>query len=534
MIYGEETLKIPMNRGLWYNRANDSIPEGYCSEFVNLLVDDIGNVIPRGAFRPVILTGDGVTPGVTGAYTFLSAFITENRFRPVGGYGTNTTAFLDTWNKYAVNYRGSIAQKAFNNVNLDTGYAGPLVQYRDRFYFVTAGGIRRFSGLSFVAPATTAAAYTEAVVEATITSLSGLIFHKTRLFGWIDNRVKFTDEVTVGGYPETWNVAANFFDLPSDGAPTIHAMFNINGMLYIFSEDGVYTASIYGSPVNWTVKAYDKSLLINDPRKICQSRNGIVYYSDGSTVYAYNGERSIEVGQPIKDALRYPESSGGIAHKIFPFENGIIVNVLHYTSGGDLMFGKLYYFDGNLWTEITIGTNDIIEVGYAFTNPTISGNTLVPDNKSTSTSFLNVFLGSFVGGGTSVVLYYVDDKYQDYISDNTYDNIVCAMTVPAHASVVHEKRFKYGYLDLYSDPITLTKDDVSQDITGTPDTLPLLPLSLDKNYLVKFKLPQLVRRLALRFTMDLQGFDSGYSPFKLKGLYALMNTHRTEPDELSG
>lgn len=534
MIYGEEDILFSDFKGLWESTTPEKTPNGFCSEFINVVVNESGNIAPRGSFKNCIAAagaGAGFNTGTISATAkpklltyppgvqFLGAATVNRPIAAAGGYLWNYDAF------------GTLEKTQYTTVvNNPVFHNREWVMYRDNLYSCSsAASVYKISNWNF------AVANSGALTETNVAgspALTGLVFHKSRLFGWKNQRVYFTDAIAVGGYPETWNTAANFFDLPSTSTPLIHDMFVFNGTLYIFAEDGIYTVSVYGAPTNWVVKLVSSDIVINNKSCVCLAEDGFVYYTTQKNIFVYNGERSVDIGGPLQ-AIINKGGPIGVSVSVFPFEKGILANILQYSTDGTRRYvsnSRVFHFDGKYWSEFTFrnGTSQGVMIRNAYVQFPIFG--MVPNTYSTKVSYLQLYYGDYSGTvtGNQEIVYYDPD---DYAEDFT-----CSVKFPVTASFNMEKRFKYGYLDLYSRLTTLTKADISQGVPSTPDTLTMSPVTDDKNYLLRFKLPQIVRRLSVKLSMAILASSAlrGEPPFEIKQMGLVVNTGRKEPDGVSG
>ena len=530
MIFGEESMNVKFNKGLWESDAPEKTPDGFCSEFTNCLVDDIGNIVPRPAF---VRCGQSTViaqayPNV--AISFKPAYYGNFRHRKLGGYGTNNPdGWLNTETKLT-NYKKSLSTDSTNSVATITGGHtfdwSTACMYRDRIYAFcsTDSAIKRLTGWSFVG----ASALTETTVGVTPTAISGMLFFKSRLFAWYQNRVMFTDEITAGGYPETWNTGTNFFDLPSDGSPTINNIFVIDNTMWAFTEDGVYTVLVYGAPSNWIVRKVNERIITTSKYDSCISSDNIIFFKTDESVFAFNREKIVEVGAPIKHVLQN-RGSVGLVSAIFTSEKGLFLSVQQLGSGGTyytLEGATTYYFNGNGWSKITYGSNTFLSISQCFA----SRDALALSNWSSSRiTYISLLYGTAAGSLSSEFLYVAENNYAETMS--------CVFKVVIKDMAFRERRFKYGYLDIYSRLSGYFKTNISQGLIS-PDadeeTYNLTPVPTDKNFLSKFKAPQLVKSFLLKFRQELTAGAAivGTPPFQVKAVDLIVNTSRNVSDSV--
>jgi len=400
--------------------------------------------------------------------------------------------------------------------------------YRDRLYGGSSSGIKRVSGWNFNA----ASVPVETLLATSPANTKGLIFFKSRLFGWVRNRLHWTDEITVGGYPETWNTAVNFADIPSYSTPTIHNIHIMNNTMYLFCQDGVYTLQVYGPPSSWVLKKVFPGIkTFSTGDSILSSDGSFIYYTDRRSVFAFNGESVFEIGIPIKEIFTW--SSYFIVTQLNVFQKGFLLTIQQveqYVDGFALnraITSRVFYYTGTVWTEITIGVNTLIAVNSTFCNVRVPA-------WASSTDYLDSYVNLTVGTSYTAVNNYIT-KYNDnsYGMDLVTDVVQPSLRVPVKENLINMKKFKYGFLDLFK--------GVSNDLIYTSTYAPGIAVAeealstvgaLETNMVLKFKLPQMSRRLSLRLRFLSVFATRGMVPFKIKKVSLVLNTHRTTPDHV--
>jgi hypothetical protein len=425
------------------------------------------------------------------------------------------------------NYKKSLSSDATNSATTTshTFDWSTACMYRDRIYAFcsTDSAIKRLTGWSF----TGASALTETTCGVTPTAILGMFFFKARLFAWYNNRIFFTDEISAGTYPETWNTGTNFLDLPSDGSPTIHNIFTIDNTLYVMSEDGVYTVLVYGTPSNWIVRKINERIITTSKFDSCISADNVIFFKTSESIYAYNREKIVEIGGPVKKALQ-ERGTVAVVSAIFTSELGLFLSVQKLGSGGTyytLEGASTYYFNGNGWTKIVLGSNTFLSVSQCFGARDI----LALSNWSSSRiTYVSFIYGTAQGSLTTEFLYLAENNYIETMS--------CIFSIPVREALIKEKKIKSGAIDLYSRLASIFKTNISQGLdspSSSEDTLTLSATSTDKNFFKRFKTPQMIRRLTIKFRQEITSGAAivGTPPFQVKSIVLFSNTHRNEPDD---
>lgn len=395
-VYGEETFEIKTNKGLWVSPPITSIaanpnfpadfpvggkvPDDYCTTLINMIKGPDGNWTHRGSFYSVFEIQNALGDLYTTArdstldlHSGVKEFLTgdESKFIvDLAAYKSNLPTAINLAERKLYNYRptdGVVAGTASYSTFQYTAFAQTYqprthLLYKDRIYAAnSAGSWYRITGWgAFTALVPTA--LTETLLPGAnnngMSNLTGQFVFKDRLFCYRDNRVWYTDVATAGGYPETWDSTLNFFDLPSAGSPAIWNAFIINNLVYLFTEDGVYTLQVYGTPDNWVVRKLRDDIVIYHHYAACVN-NGVIYFANYGGVFAFNGDQLVEIGQPL--SYLFQNFSTFTGYGVSSFADGITLTIQKYQDGLPtfskyvLSSSSVYYFDGEVWSEFQIG-----------------------------------------------------------------------------------------------------------------------------------------------------------------------------------
>ena len=390
MIYGEEIQRVDFSKGLWLSDSLENVPDGYAANLVNMHVNPVGNLDIRTNYAWLsssvscptgqILETNGSYPGA--GYTLRKTAVCfdlapggASAYDPIWlgvARNANTPSCVYSW-LYATGDMMQVTKNAGAIANVPQS----VCQYRDRYYVLT--------GTNATAPtgSTTVLRFifgSSSITDSTITTiLSGahqILTFRDRIFAFsITNQaIYYTDQATVGGYPETWS-ASNVIYLPDAGAIVYNAFVH-NDRIYMFTNRGVYQLYATGSPSNWSLQPVNPNIKVYQKDSVALV-NGTFVYTDTESVYLYTGgTQIIEVGQPIKYAYSakvvdhsYPISgsatvySGPSEYRILPYLEGFILALGYHnnTSGAtdwkQTRAPKYYYFNGETWSEIQFDYN---------------------------------------------------------------------------------------------------------------------------------------------------------------------------------
>jgi len=547
VIYGEEAVELSFQKGLWISDSPDT-PEGYCQELKNLHVTDKGTLAVRQSLLGAFASPTALTVHITTTLVFSTTdsvpYYPDSHaqsFQQLTPRATDLPVLIvdgaspvDVINKRR---NSSSSSRSRNDNTISPAPAGPYVQYSDRvYYFNSANGVYRVSGWSFTA----GVALTTVLIAASPTNPSGysnlhMFEFKDRLFLVVGNRVYFTETATAGGYPETWDTAANFFDLP---VKEIHKVYVQNGIVYFFTPEGVYTLQIYGPPSSWFIKPFDTDVQTMGYFSVAYNK-GVFYIIHNKEVYVYNGKQNVKISAPIDS---YLEECNGVG--VFAFEEGVLVCGQKYIAGSGtstiMAASRVFYFNNETWSEITLSGHALLSV-YDSVVDIISDLT-----EGRPTSFVKLIYGNEITSSADAVsrvfqTFYVSRKYVSGDSVNISApalNIDFVVTPVSHSRpVIKEKRIKYGYLNVYSTLSTLYATPSIEGVAQAEQTLTLSGVT-DKNYLIKLKMPGFLRRLSVKIrgsvTAAALGVPATTSPIEIKSLHAVLNTHRNEENNDGG
>lgn len=550
MIYGEESEEIVFNNGLWISESSE-IPAGFAFSLKNLIVTPKGTLVPRksmiGAFSEAVsvvateeIYVDDVLP--YRSFPYYPMFYTKPSVLNPNSALTNIPIFIEphptisaavTVNIRAVNGRVDSAGDYASKINhrLANGYpASNWVQYSDRIYaFFSGVGVKKLSGWDFTTASNVSLTETLIAGSPNLSTISYsyvtfLDLYKDRLFLTIGNRVYYTDTAAPGGYPETWNTASGFFTVAS---PSISYTTVFNNIMYLFTPTGVWSLQVNGPPASWLLRKINETINVNHAGAVCFNQGLFYYIANNNDIHAWNTQDNPNhISGPIDEYLATCQGVG-----IFAFEDGCIVCAETYKpseggyngSGGTysadptkavLEQSRLFYFDGNVWTELTLFDQDVLAAP-GFT--VIIGSSVLVQSTFTNqkpATYLTVLSGMFGDYPYLSQTYYVDplNCWGDAdISDPTDGTVTVTKPVvwelvPAtlRQETTKNKRVKMGFLN-----ITSIRDEtlveVQQSIDGNsyeqenPLVLTKEVDTQDRAFLERFEVDTFARRLKIKF-----------------------------------
>ena len=463
MIYGEETSRIPFTNGLWLSDSPD-IPPGFCADLKNMLVIAPGVLQVRQSFNACF------SAVLTSADTFLK--IRDQVVGRTAQYFTNTSYLSKVNNQVsngvAVIHNARDAAKTLSLINYSPTTAGNTLEstranvYAASTYatsgFVNYGGTVYFYQESIGVRSIATFDFTPGAHTTTVATIAGspnygantldspvtLFTFKDRLFLVNKKRVAYTDAATAGGFPTTWNIGTNFFDIP---AGTIYRAFIFNNNIYFFTSIGIFTLQVYGSPASWVLRQINIFETTQSYNGVCQ--NGALFYMvHNRSILAFNGSSTVSISEPIDDYLAGCEGIG-----VFPFEDGVLVCAQTYTgpkATTTIDSSRVFYFNGKQWSEITLSGFSILCVKDALIDVSCS----ISEQVATSVvefAYSNTAID--VGANLTSQTFIVNRKLVAGDGTLLYSaNLPIEFTVTPVSFIGvpnREKRIKYGYLSTF-------------------------------------------------------------------------------------
>jgi hypothetical protein len=365
-VFGEETVKIPMQFGL--DPVGIPVSEKSFNILTNLIRTEDNSLAIREDF--LMLMDVAKTPRVLPVTTGIVPKNTSERdmevFTATGSASVNTPSLLmcfddgTTRDVNWVNYNNVPTPQITTQTIATARGIKAFCQYKDRYYasnvtdtifrvsnFTTAGGALTITDLVAIA------------------GVNILISFKNRIFGIFKNRIYYTDLPAIGGYPETWSSSLNFVDMPtSDLDLTIYNALVYKDRMYLFTDRGVYYFSANGAPINWSIQLVSPDYPIYHRDSVCLNK-GFIFLTNQVRVFAFNGVTFKDVTGSLTGLYRLWGSTGATIVKLYPYDNGIIAEsisygiITNYTRAGS----RIFYFDLVGWTELDLNSGTFITAG---------------------------------------------------------------------------------------------------------------------------------------------------------------------------
>lgn len=356
MIYGEESIPIPVGRGIDSYNHTANLEDGFCSSVKNFIAKGDRLVTRRGFIPPLNIDTRSTYPtnGHDVWYTRLPDVTQETWPVAIWGVGADTWMIRQFDRDAPGSTSGDLSIVKFGSIQHFRG----AVAYLDKIYVLDDSGLNVDTAWNW-----SAGSVTETLITADLAGKRGLFVFKDRLWCWDDNKIYYTDAPTSpGAYPETWDVNGKFIHIGAGtGLGKIHSIIPIGTKLFIFTNTGFYNVSVLGSPANWVTRLVDATVAVN--HQSCAYENkGFIYFVDTRGVWVTNQDEVKLISEPIQDNF-----DTGILEetyyewKLVPFDDGILVCKTKTVLDGIFPAGtqkttteaKLFYskLDNISWTE---------------------------------------------------------------------------------------------------------------------------------------------------------------------------------------
>lgn len=543
-IYGESVHRIPVGKGIYTAELPSNIPDGFSESAYNFVAtgDSLENRIgirqttityskdylqnPIGYYHVMKNLGDAFGVALAwAAYNPATAATSMSLLRAMGVGG------------------GGDGYIEFNPGTAVTS----ICQYNNTIYFSSSASpyVSKITNINWVTDAVTIA--TVPTSSVTGAPLLGLMPFKDRLFGYTGNRIYYTEIAALGGLPETW-VTTNYIPVNGvNGAIGIQSIVPLGNKIFIFTNNGTFVLTVQGEPASWILKPFDSESSCTSSVSAFEMK-GIIYYVNSAGVWATNGASITKLSGVIEDI--FFQSKGSWAYLIYPYEDGILLSVIKYTSAGsgkmDAPNCRLFYtkLDPVAWTEWGIqpqpgevnnfGANRLVYFTglskkiSSFTNnsPSVYGLAVVSDSSEATPQNHRLQLVIFDGGENQLITragdtvtvpipLFLKTKYVD--GGNAYS----------------DKFAKEGLLELYtSDTKHMFESSWDMDATtGSTTTVRVTDYEEftvgNASNLIRIWAQFYWRRCAFLFKANLQ---SNTSQIKIKDIAIRMDVGRPEPE----
>ena len=518
-VVGEQHIAINTQRGLYITNTPDLLPDGYCQSIINLFRTVKGTWETRKGFT--FLGAVKVqTTDVQASFNPTTQSIPDNPHLSIyytelqGGFQAPhiILSYIDNAGLNKIqHWTGRIT--AGNVESATQGLASVIAQpttfsqFRNKIYCAAGWLIYNIPEAGFLYTSATPAGTLAPALIATLPGTNAfttadsrpiLVNYFNRTFHCYGSRVTYTDVALTAAWADVWNAGANFFDLPTTnlGNCNIYDAIQLNGVLYFFTDKGVFALNGEDTTDTWSVRFITDAIKIYS-RGAVALINGTFIATDKKKLMVFNGVQPKEFGTEIGYVFNVFNS-----FSIQPFLKGFILTCRYFAVSGITWIiaappagtnsweygqSRNLYFDGTVWVDISFGTS-----------------ITVPDQKHVLFGSANKQKNLYTRDGNSYLAVYDQAGtqyhmvYYDYLNngDSNYDhatktfNIVRLKTKDIEEALwMRYTRIKRAAIRVFSLITTVTINRYKQGSTiadALPDTIALTSVS-DNNYLLNAK-----------------------------------------------
>lgn len=534
-VFGEETFKLPIFNGLG---ITDRPTVDLCPQLTNLFMSAEEEYRLREDLVTIqALTKANVAIPVTSGTPRSIMETTLEIFTAVGSETVDSPSLLAFYANGA-----AAGDCTWLNTNVTTPLGNSVVQvvpatygvkafcqYKDRYYGsngLTAGKIYRISGFAVGGPALT---MTDVLAT---NGVDILLTFKSRVFGIKKGRIYYTDLPAIGGYPETWNAALNFVDIPSvDYDVTVHNAIIYKDKIYMFTDKGIYVFTASGAPENWSIQLVSSNYPVYDRDSVCINKN-LIFMTDQQSVTMFDGSEFKNVGVNVR-AVFHNFTTTYAWFSVYPFEDGVILCRNTFTNSAGNYAGsatnagkKVLYYNMTAWAEIEWKDN-----AWAVLK---AGKNLLPYRGKTASSWIYMLTGApvqlcfFYDSG----LWKGDTTTTDYAAGFRWRKPVALESPSPFLKSRSHKRFKfievYGYLNDVNPGGSILAMN-GEPVTSTSDGQSIFKVPADSVYGSSFKAIT-AAPLLIAGEIDISLSGANFPPFLLIGAECIYNQDNRDRD----
>lgn len=366
-VYSEETHEITVGKGIDLFNHPARLEPGFCVTATNF-VANVDRLTTRNSFISALgIDTDETTPiqidtrgpypgtGVNNYYSHLPNSSDESW--PVAMY----TASSEIWAIRQFNKDAPLTtdytESPYKEFTTHTNFRGACV-YLDRIYINASGGIGYMEDFDW-----DAGTYTFTQVNTTgPTGTRGLFVFKDRMWAWDDTKIFYTAVPdSPGAYAEDWD-EGNFIVIGSGtGLGKIQSIIPVGTQLYVFTENGLYTVAVIGSPVNWVVRLIDSTVSVKTPN-CAYEHKGIVFFVDSNGVWVTDGSEVKPISKNLEPLFDLGLQTDFYAQwKLVPLDDGLLIGRQLISRSGSVAGFRMFYtpLDNIAWTEFTLSVSTV-------------------------------------------------------------------------------------------------------------------------------------------------------------------------------
>lgn len=375
-VFGEETLPLPIFNGMGdtdkvVSIGPKSLNEDLCGTLVNLFLSAEKEYRVREDLILIQQLTGKTAPVIAVATNPVPRHLYETSLDIFTAVGSETVdsptllSFFDdgtTRNVSWINCNSVTPSTIVQTVPSGYGGVKAFCQFKDRYY-ASNGSTKIYRISNFTTTPATPVTVTDLLVVTGGVDI--LITFRSRVFGIKKGRIYYTDLPAIGGYPEVWNSSTNFVDIPSvDYDVTCHQAYIYRDKMYLFTDKGIYSFNINGSPANWSIQLVSSGFPIFDRDSVCINKN-IIFLTDQQSMVSFDGSTFKRISDNIRSFF-YNNANGNVVwFNIYPWEDGVLLIRNHFnnfsTNYASPANFEVYYFNQVIWTEIQYSGSNHIE-----------------------------------------------------------------------------------------------------------------------------------------------------------------------------
>jgi hypothetical protein len=549
-VYSEESVKIPVGMGLDTYNHPARLEPGFSVVATNVVAKQ-DRLVTRYAFippfdvisvegdltigDPIDTRSDYAGTGEKDFYSQIAAGINPDYPIAIWAQGEKTWAIrqFDTDNPSSTVYDEAYIADFSSDLSNFRG----ACTYLDRIYVNANGIISRCTAWGWEpGDVTKTTMNTDGP-----TNSRGLFVFKDRMWTWEDDKIWYTDvPASPGAYAEVWG-DTNFITIGSGtGLGKIQSIIPVGTSLFVFTESGLYTVAIIGSPINWVVRLIDQTVCVDSPN-CAYHYKGLVFFIDRRGVWVTEGGTVKSISEKIKNIFNDNTISieATIRHKLVPLHDGILICRSLLGRNGTFLGASLYFtpLDYIAWTKFELSTS----ISQASLRNLIAGFTNIETHKLWGANNFVVLVHDSTSDGstpTAELKWYIPyptDVFQNSGAPNASEASVVSTVrtgISTHREL-EDKRSLYGYLNIdameSSEDLNISYRWITEHQTTSQELIDS-ELINTRSAQIKIEGPDIWRQIQLEVVMT--SSDEVYQ-YSLLGASLETQSHRKTPRELS-
>lgn len=560
----DQLIEVNFGGGLYSADLPSAIPENYCSECLNAVPtgtsveNRFGITKASVGFKESEIDVDQINQ----SFTYLGPSGSPNHPIMIWGAkldsGLEELHLLREGNPFDDPGGDLVADGYFSSI-VNRNFQGS-VKYGTRIYIFFDDGVTFLSDLNWSTPSLTLTTVSGAP---TVISSEPIHFFD-RLWVAGGSKLYYTEPPTSSGaFPGTWNTVTNFITVVgAQGPGKIYKLIPLGSKIFIFTSQGLFSLTVYGTPSQWYLRSIDENAIVNS-NQCAFEYNGLIYYISIYGVFVTDGTDSIKLSGPIENFFLAGNFEQGATsptkrsniYRISFMDGGLIASISNY-----FLVGSTVRYDSenchNFYTRLA----NIAWSEWQFNSPDgdtkLAAVTTVADAVE---SYVNKNPLSYMMVQTTASTRASAKATGQELM--TYDGLQDTWTLPTgHTgttsanistrfktryfegrSLIHLKKFKYAYLNIYtSDKTKLTNatawnyqwdtENLTKLVNGSEITsLDISSISGLEFNSIKLHSDFPYRMCQLTVILNTENTQS----FKIRNLVAVQKTIDTNPEAVS-